>query len=84
MGFGEAERTTATGVTAGTSPSGSGGIFGPGIGAFIGAAVWRLFDPIIPSMGHSPAPYLAGATGTSGSPVIFWADLTNRAAATST
>ena len=39
---------------------GSGGIFGPGmvIGAFIGASVWRLFAPVIPSMGHNPAPYV--------------------------
>src|SRR5664280_499254 len=39
---------------------GSGGIFGPGmvIGAFIGASVWRLFEPIVPSMGHNPAPFV--------------------------
>ncbi len=39
---------------------GSGGIFGPGmmIGAFIGASIWRLFEPVVPSMGHSPAPYV--------------------------
>src|SRR5271169_2063057 len=39
---------------------GSGGIFGPGmvIGAFLGASVWRLFEPIAPSMGHDPAPYV--------------------------
>ncbi len=39
---------------------GSGGIFGPGIviGAFMGAAVWRVFEPIVPSMGHNPAPYV--------------------------
>ncbi len=28
------------------------------IGAFLGAAVWRLFDPVFPSMGHDPAPYV--------------------------
>ena len=39
---------------------GSGGIFGPGmvIGAFLGAAVWRVFEPLVPSMGHNPAPYV--------------------------
>ena len=51
-------RILATGLSIGSG--GSGGIFGPGmvIGAFIGASVWRLFDPIIPSMGHNPAPYV--------------------------
>jgi CBS domain-containing protein len=28
------------------------------IGAFIGASVWRLFEPIVPSMGHNPAPFV--------------------------
>jgi CIC family chloride channel protein len=28
------------------------------IGAFIGAAVWRLLDPVVPSLGHDPAPYV--------------------------
>ena len=39
---------------------GSGGIFGPGmvIGAFLGGAVWRVFEPLVPSMGHNPAPYV--------------------------
>ena len=39
---------------------GSGGIFGPGmvIGAFLGAGVWRVFEPLVPSMGHNPAPYV--------------------------
>ena len=48
----------ATGLSIGSG--GSGGIFGPGmvIGAFIGASVWRLFEPIVPSMGHNPAPYV--------------------------
>lgn len=51
-------RIVATGLSIGSG--GSGGIFGPGmvIGAFIGASVWRLFDPIAPSMGHSPTPYV--------------------------
>jgi CIC family chloride channel protein len=51
-------RIVATGLSIGSG--GSGGIFGPGmvIGAFIGAAVWRLFEPIVPSMGHNPAPYV--------------------------
>jgi H+/Cl- antiporter ClcA len=51
-------RIVATGLSIGSG--GSGGIFGPGmvIGAFIGAAIWRLFDPIAPSMGHSPTPYV--------------------------
>lgn len=39
---------------------GSGGIFGPGmvIGAFTGAAVWRLLAPIAPGIPHSPAPFV--------------------------
>jgi chloride channel protein, CIC family len=51
-------RIVATGLSIGSG--GSGGIFGPGmiIGAFIGASVWRLLEPIVPSMGHSPAPYV--------------------------
>ncbi len=51
-------RIVATGLSIGSG--GSGGIFGPGlvIGAFIGASVWRLFEPVIPSMGHNPAPYV--------------------------
>ena len=51
-------RILATGLSIGTG--GSGGIFGPGmvIGAFMGAAVWRLFEPIAPSMGHDPSPYV--------------------------
>lgn len=49
----------ATSLSIGTG--GSGGIFGPGmvVGAFVGAAVWRLVEPIdghgIP---HSPAPFV--------------------------
>lgn len=51
-------RIAATGLSIGTG--GSGGIFGPGmvIGAFMGAAVWRLFEPIAPSIGHDPSPYV--------------------------
>ena len=51
-------RILATGLSIGSG--GSGGIFGPGmvIGAFVGASVWRLFEPIVPSMGHNPAPYV--------------------------
>ncbi len=51
-------RILATGLSIGTG--GSGGIFGPGmvIGAFLGAAVWRLFEPTFPWMGHDPTPYV--------------------------
>ena len=51
-------RILATSLSIGSG--GSGGIFGPGmiIGAFIGASVWRLFEPVVPSMGHNPAPYV--------------------------
>jgi CIC family chloride channel protein len=28
------------------------------VGAFLGAAVWRLFEPLGQSMGHDPAPYV--------------------------
>ena len=51
-------RILATGLSIGSG--GSGGIFGPGmvIGAFIGASVWRLFEPLVPSMGHDPAPFV--------------------------
>lgn len=51
-------RILATSLSIGSG--GSGGIFGPGmvIGAFIGAAVWRLFAPVFPSLGHDPAPYV--------------------------
>ena len=46
----------ATGLSIGSG--GSGGIFGPGmvIGAFLGAGVWRVLEPIAPSMGHNPLP----------------------------
>lgn len=51
-------RILATGLSVGSG--GSGGIFGPGmvIGAFLGAAVWRLFEPVAPGLGHSPAPFV--------------------------
>jgi len=51
-------RILATGLSIGSG--GSGGIFGPGmvIGAFVGAAVWRLFEPAFPWMGHDPTPYV--------------------------
>ena len=41
-------RILATGLSIGSG--GSGGIFGPGsiIGAFLGASVWRLFEPTSP------------------------------------
>ncbi|MGH9071095.1 MAG: chloride channel protein [Acidimicrobiales bacterium] len=39
---------------------GSGGIFGPGLvtGAFTGAAIWRLLEPIAPGIPASPAPFV--------------------------
>jgi H+/Cl- antiporter ClcA/predicted transcriptional regulator len=49
---------------------GSGGIFGPGmvIGAFTGAAVWRLLEPIAPGVPHGPAPFvIVGMMATFGS-----------------
>jgi H+/Cl- antiporter ClcA len=48
----------ATSLSIGTG--GSGGIFGPGmvIGAFVGAAVWRLLEPIAPGVPDSPAPFV--------------------------
>ncbi len=51
-------RIVATGLSIGSG--GAGGIFGPGmvIGAFVGAAVWRLLEPIFPGMGADPAPYV--------------------------
>lgn len=51
-------RILATGLSIGSG--GSGGIFGPGmvIGAFVGAAFWRLLEPVAPSLGHSPTPYV--------------------------
>ncbi|HVW45510.1 MAG TPA: chloride channel protein [Solirubrobacterales bacterium] len=51
-------RILATGLSIGSG--GSGGIFGPGmvIGAFIGAAVWRLAEPVFPGIGADPAPFV--------------------------
>lgn len=51
-------RILSTGLSIGSG--GSGGIFGPGmvIGAFVGAAVWRLLEPVVPSIGQDPAPYV--------------------------
>jgi chloride channel protein, CIC family len=51
-------RILATGLSIGSG--GSGGVFGPGmvIGAFVGAAVWRLFEPAFPWMGNDPTPYV--------------------------
>ena len=51
-------RIVATSLSIGTG--GSGGVFGPGmvIGAFTGLAVWRLFEPIGPGVGHDPAPFV--------------------------
>lgn len=39
---------------------GSGGIFGPGmvIGAFVGAAAWRLLAPIAPDVPHDPGAFV--------------------------
>jgi CIC family chloride channel protein len=51
-------RIVTTGLSVGSG--GSGGVFAPGIviGAFLGAAVWRVFEPHVASMGHDPAPYV--------------------------
>jgi CIC family chloride channel protein len=51
-------RILTTGLSIGSG--GSGGVFAPGlvIGAYLGAAVWRLFEPVVPSLGHDPAPYV--------------------------
>jgi chloride channel protein, CIC family len=51
-------RIAATALSIGTG--GSGGVFGPGIviGAFTGLAVWRVFEPIAPGVGHDPAPFV--------------------------
>lgn len=49
---------------------GSGGIFGPGmvVGAFVGAAVWRLLEPIAPGVPTNPAPFvIVGMMATFGS-----------------
>ncbi|HTW98827.1 MAG TPA: chloride channel protein, partial [Acidimicrobiales bacterium] len=51
-------RILATGLSIGSG--GSGGIFGPGmvIGAFVGAAFWRLFAGHLPGIGHDPVPFV--------------------------
>lgn len=51
-------RIIATSLSIGTG--GSGGVFGPGmvIGAFTGAAMWRLLEPIAPAIPHDPAPFV--------------------------
>lgn len=51
-------KIAATALSIGSG--GSGGIFGPGIviGAFTGAAIWRLLEPIAPAVPHSPAPFV--------------------------
>ncbi len=51
-------RILATSLSIGSG--GSGGIFGPGmvIGAFTGAAVWRLLEPIAPGVPHEPAAFV--------------------------
>lgn len=51
-------KIVATALSIGTG--GSGGIFGPGmvIGGFIGAAVWRLLEPVVDSIPDSPASFV--------------------------
>lgn len=51
-------RIAATALSIGSG--GSGGIFGPGmvIGAFTGAAVWRVLETFAPGVPHSPAPFV--------------------------
>lgn len=51
-------RILATSLSIGSG--GSGGIFGPGmvIGAFTGAAVWRVLEPIAPAVPHHPGPFV--------------------------
>lgn len=51
-------KIVATSLSIGSG--GSGGIFGPGmvIGAFTGAAIWRLLEPIAPGVPHDPAPFV--------------------------
>jgi H+/Cl- antiporter ClcA/predicted transcriptional regulator len=54
-------KIVATSLSIGTG--GSGGIFGPGvvIGAFTGAAVWRLAEPYGLAVPSSPAPFVIAA-----------------------
>ncbi len=51
-------RIAATGLSIGSG--GSGGIFGPGIviGAFVGAAMWRVLALFAPGVPHSPASFV--------------------------
>ncbi|MFF0815349.1 chloride channel protein [Rhodococcus sp. NPDC003318] len=51
-------KIVATSLSIGTG--GSGGIFGPGmvIGGFVGAAVWRILEPLVSSIPDSPAPFV--------------------------
>ncbi|OYV61386.1 MAG: hypothetical protein B7Z69_00980, partial [Actinobacteria bacterium 21-73-9] len=51
-------RIAATGFSIGSG--GSGGIFGPGmvIGGFLGAALWRLFEPLAHGLGPSATPFI--------------------------
>ena len=51
-------RILATSLSIGSG--GSGGIFGPGmvIGAFTGAAVWRVLETFAPGVPDSPAPFV--------------------------
>lgn len=51
-------RIVATALSIGSG--GSGGVFGPGmvIGSFTGLAVWRVLEPLSPTVGHNPAPYV--------------------------
>ena len=51
-------RILATGLSIGSG--GSGGVFAPGmvIGAFVGAAVWRLVHPMTGAIGEDPTPYV--------------------------
>jgi len=51
-------RILATSLSIGTG--GSGGVFGPGmvIGAFTGAAVWRVLEPFAPWVPHDPASFV--------------------------
>ena len=53
-----AAKIVATSLSIGSG--GSGGIFGPGlvIGAFTGAAVWRILEPFAPAVPDSPAPFV--------------------------
>lgn len=51
-------RIGATALSIGSG--GSGGIFGPGmvVGAFLGAAVWRLLRGAVPAVPHDAAPFV--------------------------